>query len=763
MKKKVGIIASSVATIAVCASMVVGSTYALFTSEDKVDISVTAGNVEVTAVAKNLKTSFDEAHVTKSNVQADFTDKTVTLDKMLPGDIVSFDIVIENKSNVDVKYKTSIKCTEGLELMSGLEFTVGTTDYSGLVSYVTEWSDWKGDDIITVPVTISLPWDAGNEYKNLSCKIAYAVEAVQGNTTPTDESELIKLKVSNAEELESALAYVSENGGNITLKDNINLTSVQDAEKYYNLKKDVTFNLSGKSITTNKGFKIVENANVTVINGTVKMTNTANRSAIYVSGNGNLTVDNSTVINEHATAISIWENAKAKVSGSELHGLYYGFSSNAGTGNYSDGIYAELIDTKLYSQCAGLLWNIPAKLVVNDCYIEGLGQGLIARGGDITVSNSSIIKRKAKEGDNADYIDDAQYLTYESNSWSYGSNVPSYALVVGNRSSSYQYPVNVTLLNVNVEDAKDNNKTVYAYGNDTKGNGANLAYDENSKVGTPVIGNSYAIVQSIKTVSEAKQFADVMSDIDKKVYNNVTIMLTEDLDLSGTAWKPVYVYGYNGIGRITIEGNGATITGLTAPLFKGGFAGNSAIVIKDLTISKSNIVSGNDLGSGAFVECVDSMQQISLVNCHLVGSKLSGSRTGGLIGWTSGYNAVNDGPVKTQIIVRDCTVENCEITGSGSVGGIIGHSGANAWTYTTIENCKIINTKLVSNDDGGVKVGAIVGTANVGETTINHCTWDADTTMVQEKANSTVENKAYGRAVLDTTGKLVIDGVSITK
>lgn len=114
MKKKVGIIASSVATIAVCASMVAGSTYALFTSEDKVDISVTAGKVEVTATVDENSlalTSMGEVQEGKTwanGGKAGFTDKsTLTLNDVTPGDGATFDIKVTNNSTVNIKYKLS--------------------------------------------------------------------------------------------------------------------------------------------------------------------------------------------------------------------------------------------------------------------------------------------------------------------------------------------------------------------------------------------------------------------------------------------------------------------------------------------------------------------------------------------------------------------------------------------------------------------------------------------------------------------------------
>ncbi len=51
MKKtrKAMALTSALATTALCASLVAGSTFALFSSSDSVDIAVTSGNVSVTA------------------------------------------------------------------------------------------------------------------------------------------------------------------------------------------------------------------------------------------------------------------------------------------------------------------------------------------------------------------------------------------------------------------------------------------------------------------------------------------------------------------------------------------------------------------------------------------------------------------------------------------------------------------------------------------------------------------------------------------
>lgn len=231
----------------------------------------------------------------------------------------------------------------------------------------------------------------------------------------------------------------------------------------------------------------------------------------------------------------------------------------------------------------------------------------------------------------------------------------------------------------------------------------------------------------------------------------------------GETWTPVKVDGYHGAGVVTVLGNGHKISGLNAPLFAGGFAGNSGIVVKDLTLDgvKINDATSN-LGIGAFVCDVDSMPTIELDNCHLTNSEIistGGARVGGLIGWTSGYNKPNDGPVDTYIKITKCSVEGCTISAKGSVGGIIGHAGCNPATYHTISDCSVKNCVINSTDDGGWRVGVVVGTANVGKLTINNIT-ESGNTITQTGKTAPEHSNLYGRFVPGTTGELVIDGVA---
>ena len=243
--------------------------------------------------------------------------------------------------------------------------------------------------------------------------------------------------------------------------------------------------------------------------------------------------------------------------------------------------------------------------------------------------------------------------------------------------------------------------------------------------------------------------------------NNV-IEIGKDIVLKeGETWVPVKVDGYHGAGVVTVLGNGHKISGLNAPLFAGGFAGNSGIVVKDLTLDGVKINDATSTqGIGAFVCNVDSMPTIELDNCHLTNSEMistGGARVGGLIGWTSGYNNLNDGPVDTYIKITKCSVERCKISAKGSVGGIIGHAGSNPATYHTISDCSVKNCDLTSTDDGDWRVGVVVGTANVGKLTINKIT-ESGNTITQTGKTAPGHSNLYGRFVPGTTGELVIDG-----
>lgn len=193
MKKKV--IISSILTIALCLSLIAGSTFALFTSESEVNVAVTAGKVDVVATIENWQLGSTLQAGNLAETKAAFIentnniiDNTLELEKIVPGDYVTFDIRIHNNSDVTAKYRTVISLVEDGGLWSGLTVTVDDVVYNGTSAKKTDWAViTPGCDDIIVSVKIALPETKGNEYKLTSCKLAYTVEAIQGNAEITNE------------------------------------------------------------------------------------------------------------------------------------------------------------------------------------------------------------------------------------------------------------------------------------------------------------------------------------------------------------------------------------------------------------------------------------------------------------------------------------------------------------------------------------------------------------------------------------------------
>lgn len=174
-----------------------GTTYALFTSKSETDVSVVSGKVSVIATSENLVTYSGEnltgdpendALVPTATVgifanggTASINGSTLTVKNMTPGDKVTFDIRVKNQSNVKSMYRSLVSSVEDNGLRNGLIITVNGEELIGSSSK-TDYVDLEvGSEDIIVPISVELPSDASDLYQEKTCKIVYAVEAVQGN------------------------------------------------------------------------------------------------------------------------------------------------------------------------------------------------------------------------------------------------------------------------------------------------------------------------------------------------------------------------------------------------------------------------------------------------------------------------------------------------------------------------------------------------------------------------------------------------------
>ncbi len=375
MKKK--IILSSFLTIALCFSLLAGATFALFTSEDKVDIAITSGKVEMQASVENLETWSLEDDKTLSGRTdgtfsqggtATFVEGVLTLANVIPGDKVSFNVTGINNSTVNVQYRVKVKCVDGEKLMSELVLGINGKEYTTLLSYTSAWATLeKGQKMDDLAVTVELPANVGDEYQNLTTSLIVIIEAVQGNAGYTDAEEVVRI-VKNEDAL---LTAISEGESSIYLT-----ASEYEITEPLSLENIEITGTDGVSFVTpygETGLNIGDNVSITGVD--FKLSNTGNNGnkVINVTGD-NVLITNSTFDTSRTNYNAIYVSADAgdvTIDGCEFIGGY----RQIGDGIGSVDSKVVIKNCKFYgskSTYAIHFDQLHCNLVVENCYIQGI-------------------------------------------------------------------------------------------------------------------------------------------------------------------------------------------------------------------------------------------------------------------------------------------------------------------------------------------------------------------------------------------------------
>ncbi len=186
MKKK---LLSSLLSLVLCFTLVVGSTYALFTSESKVNIAVSAGTVNVVASVKGVELysmGVKQEEKFENGGTATVDGGNLALSGVTAGDKAIVTIAMENKSDVTINYHIETEIAGPLETM--LVVNKVELDENGADKYVdleekTSWAELTaGQAIDDLRVSIELPVEnsAANGVEDVT-NITIKVIAQQGN------------------------------------------------------------------------------------------------------------------------------------------------------------------------------------------------------------------------------------------------------------------------------------------------------------------------------------------------------------------------------------------------------------------------------------------------------------------------------------------------------------------------------------------------------------------------------------------------------
>lgn len=246
-------------------------------------------------------------------------------------------------------------------------------------------------------------------------------------------------------------------------------------------------------------------------------------------------------------------------------------------------------------------------------------------------------------------------------------------------------------------------------------------------------------------ISTADELVDAFANM--KAGNVLSI--ANDIDMSGKTLAAV-----TGNKGFTMLGNGHTIKNL-ASTQRGLFvaaSGSAAYTFEDVVLENCFVNTTTEYGA-LFVGYGDTSDAITIKNCVVKNCTVKSAKyAAAFIGYTAGWNKVNDGPVYSDILIENCSVIGGSITGGGSTGAAIAHAGGNDDTTNIITGLKVDGVAI--NGEDAAHTGIVVGTAGVGDTIIN------GTVYTNVTGNYNTATVLYGRFVPNSTGTLTIDGVA---
>ena len=444
MKSKV--LVSSILTIALCLSLIAGSTFALFTDSTDMNIAITSGDVEVAAniaIAgiysaegsgdvfedKYLVDEYDSYYKHADKNFGNFTNggtavvdgNVLKMDRVTPGDKVAATVTIKNDGDVAMIYRYKI-VSNNTKLANGMVITLDTPDgeatpYEGFASFTSYWSDpVLPGAVLTHNLSVELPVYAGNEYESGSVEYAIAVEAVQSNavTSEADTPYDASFVVTTAAELQDALNNV---GGNYYIY------VANDLEGDVTLKQNPTtqFTINGNghkfagAITIDGGSTLDRNAGtaVTIKNFYFKTAGSPSANDAYIRlgdgtnatrYTGNVTVENCSFGGSDQKAVGI-----KSATGGDWDLTVKGCVANVGThsllqlANVEKGL--EILDCRVYSKNGASL-GASLEATIDGCIFYNLGYNVrfgsnAAANADekfFTISNS-VLNSACDDGD----------------------------------------------------------------------------------------------------------------------------------------------------------------------------------------------------------------------------------------------------------------------------------------------------------------------------------------------------------------------------
>ena len=495
-----------------------------------------------------------------------------------------------------------------------------------------------------------------------------------------------KLVISSVDRLMNAL----ENGGRVMLAKDmaIDRSSEESAGQGDDpnrivVEEDVEIDLNGHKLTLKGDSRMAaNNAEIRISNGyIVSESQRAEIFRFFANEGGKVVVEDVKMNLPGTTGVGFnpgANNARLEVRNSTIVAEKYAVGTNAAKPVSGAEI---VIENSILKAQTPILVNINANTKITNCTFEGTVQGGLFRGGQYEVTGSTFILNSSTEQSGETYLD---------KNWADGNNVPSAALVVGNKASdAYQYP---TVLKISDSELQSkgtgSSPAVYVYANQGEGLGVTIDYDGCEFTGDFEVASGNVTVngsvfdepgQSVAVSGEEDLTAALEGfGTDEGKISNLQITISEDVELKPSLLTPALVAGTS-IG-IDLGGHAMTLPGIydlassgTLTLRNGTVntpGGSGICCMTDGSILLDNVTYETASGRG----CVFVAQNAEKTSITIRNSTING----GYYALTSNASA---NPVATSTIVLenstftaaesgmminipcDITAKNCEFTG----------------------------------------------------------------------------------------------------
>ena len=277
-------IAAAILVVVMCAAIIAGATFALFTSTVTNDINVNTGDIKVTGsltldeawsqseegAKTNATVSGNSATVQQGGtVSVNSETGAITFNKISLGDGAKFTLSLNIVNSIRAKYAVELQVAEGADstfLKDNLKVAFGDSE-AALSENAATVSDWKVLEInesgtqVDITFTISLPWTStGIDAEGAqSIKLQLVTKAVQANASSGKDFETgdgtgydtITEAIQNAKDGDTVMI----NANNITIPSLEELTAATEGKK---------ITISGKGSDSSTGTKITGTSNVYV-------------------------------------------------------------------------------------------------------------------------------------------------------------------------------------------------------------------------------------------------------------------------------------------------------------------------------------------------------------------------------------------------------------------------------------------------------------------------------------------------------------------